>query len=250
MRACLKLLVASLMFPAWCMATPATEAETTEIKAHIEELVFNHERAKETPLFSPGTGGKDDAEYVRQFKKCQLAFLKLKEFKDKAFPHLQKHLVDERQSIPFRNHYLNHSVGAACYAIISFQLEDRPNDYSSYGYMRKGRDGKDHPKPYHDGTAFDEAGGLAEWLQVNKHLSYQEMQVKCLQWLLEREKAIGAFDPESYFENILPLEIRILERKQETGANVATDLEDLRTRLKNKDTSTIPKSLLPAPLEK
>lgn len=71
------------------------------------------------------------------------------------------------------------------------------------------------------------------------------MQLECLNWLLEREKQIGAPDAESYFENILPLEVRILERKLEAGANVGTQLERLRAALREKDTRVIPEALLP-----
>ena len=58
---------------------------------------------------------------------------------------------------------------------------------------------------------------MAKWLIENSDLSYPEKQIKCLNWLLEKEKAIGACDSDSYFINILPLEIRILEREADSG---------------------------------
>lgn len=223
-----------------------TNPQDAEIRTLVDELVFQHERATESPLLTPGIpGGGDDDEYKKQYDKCQVAFRKLTELKQAAFPILVEHLDDKRASIPFRNHYMEHSVGDACYWCIYFQLQDRPDDYSSYGYQRKGRDGKDHPKPYWEGTPFDAAGGPKPWLEQNRHLSYPEMQVKCLNWLLDREKAIGVPDAKSYFVNILPLEIRILERKQETGADVKRQLDELRQIQKDRIVEKVPKELLP-----
>lgn len=54
------------------------------------------------------------------------------------------------------------------------------------------------------------------------------MQIKCLKWLLEREKKIGVPDPESYFINILPLDIQILKRRLEAGDDVADELKRLQ----------------------
>ena len=73
-----------------------------------------------------------------------------------------------------------------------------------------------------------------------------EKQIKCLNWLLEKEKAIGACDAESYFENILPLEIRVLELKLETGENVKKDLDRLRQIKIRKLVNEVPAGLLPA----
>jgi len=152
----------------------------------------------------------------------------------------------QRFSIPLRNHFLGQSVGDACYWNIYFQLQDRPDDYSSYGYFRTGRDGQNHEKPYWEGTPFDEAGGVAEWLDENNDLSYTEKQIKCLRWLLEKEKAIGARDPESYFENILPLEIRVAERRLEAGEkDVQRELERLRLIRDEKRVAEIPREYLP-----
>lgn len=104
------------------------------------------------------------------FGGCQDAFQKLSEQEDAAFPVLVKHLDDKRQSINFRNHFSGNSVGDACYWIIYFQLQDRPRGYSRYGYSRFGRYGKGCPKPYYEGTPFDDAGGLQEWLAANEKL--------------------------------------------------------------------------------
>lgn len=247
----LKLLVAFAFsgVAVFAAAEPVGDKEEKSIRALVESLVFEHERATETPLISPGIAGDDDKEYERQFKKCQQAFEGLTAFKGKALPILVEHLEDKRPSIHFRNHHLGHSVGDACYWNIYLQLQDQPENYSEYGYQREGRDGKDHPKPYWEGTPFDEAGGLAEWLEANKKLSYAEMQIKCLTWLLDREKEIGASDPESYFVNILPLEIRILERKSELGVDVNEELKRLRGVLERKDADAVPRDLLPPETE-
>jgi len=238
---------ASLALGAQDKPSAANAGQEAEIKNLIEQLVFDHPRAAETPLISPMAGVNDgDPQYKKQFDKCGQAFRKLTELGEAAFPSLAAHLDDKRPSIHFRNHYLEHSVGDACYWNIYFQLTDHPKDYSSYGYARKGRNGELQPKPYWDGTPFDEAGGLPKWLEQNKALSYPEKQIKCLNWLLVREKAIGAPDAGSYFENILPLEIHILERQEETGANVEPELNRLRQILKDKKTGDVPPELLPA----
>ena len=242
-------ILAFLCLPVSAIAEQTVEQDEKAIRTLIEELVFIHERASDTPLISPGIAGRDDKEYERQFKKCQQAFQKLSEFKARGLPFLLEHLDDKRASIHFRNHYEGHSVGDACYWNIYFQLQDRPSNYSEYGYQRKGRDGESHPKPYWEGTPFDEAGGIAKWLKANENLSYAEMQIKCLNWLLEREKKIGASDAESYFVNILPLEIRILERRLETGAEVGEQVKRLRGVLERKDASSVPTDLLPPKAE-
>jgi hypothetical protein len=243
----------------------ATPEQEVQIRALLEQLVLMDREAPDPkkliekmregqveeslPPMSPELQDKPDPEYAKRFKGCQKAFKKLSELKVLAFPYMVEHLNDKRQSIPFRNHSLQQSVGDACYWNIYYQLQDQPEDYSEYGYDRKGKDGKDHPKPYWKGTPFDEAGGLAKWLEANRKLSYTEMQIKCLTWLLEEEKRIGASDPESYFLNILPLEIRILERKSERGEDVKEELSRLRDVLKRKDTKAVPKSLLPTKAE-
>src|SRR5688572_25892654 len=128
----------------------------------IEQLVFEHSKASDSPLISPMPD--DDPEYKKQFDKCREAFRRLTELGETAFPFLVAHLNDKRASIHFRNHYLGHSVGDACHWNIYSQLTDHPKDYSSYGEGRKGRDGQRHTKPYWEGTPFDDAGGLKNWL--------------------------------------------------------------------------------------
>lgn len=230
------------------------------IRALVDQLVIAEGQASNRPMRTPSmkiynadgkevkpTGDTKAAEeYRKTFESCQMAFQKLFESRIAAFPVLIEHLDDKRQSINFRNHFLGNSVGDACRWNIYFQLQDMPKNYSEYGHSRTGRDGKRHPKPYWEGTPFDDAGGVKNWLEQNRNLTYPEMQIKCLQWLLAKEKTIGACDAESYFLNILPLEIRILERKQEAGENVAEVLDRLRKVLKNKEVKAIPVELLPA----
>jgi len=245
----------------------ASEEQEVQIRSLIEQLVLADREApdprkliegliegkldiEETiPPTPPEVKEKPDPEYAKRFKGCQEAFKKLSNLKEVALPYMVEHLNDKRQSIPFRNHSFSQSVGDACYWNIYCQLQDEPEDYSEYGYDRKGKDGKDHPKPYWVRTPFDEVGGLAKWLEANNKLSYAEMQIKCLTWLLEEEKKIGASDPESYFLNILPLEIRILERKTERGEDAKVELSRLREVLKKKDTNAVPKTLLPTKAE-
>lgn len=233
--------------------------QEAEIRALIEQLVYSDEPVANQPIINPNmkivdadgnarpiNGDSDEGEKQRQrFNSCQEAFNKLIDMREAAIPYLVEHLDDERQSINFRNHYLGNSVGDACYWNIYLQLQDRPRGYSRYGYSRKGRDGKNHPKPYWEGTPFDDAGGLKKWLEANKQLSYAEMQIKCLQWLLDREKEIGASDAESYFINILPLEIQILKRRMEDSDDVKNELERLITIRDKKLIDQIPKKLLP-----
>lgn len=239
----------------------ATSAEQeAEIRALVDQLVLAKRQASNQPMRNPtmkiyNADGKEvkptgdtkaAEEYRNKFESCQMAFQKLFELNIAAFPVLIEHLDDKRQSINFRNHFLGNSVGDACRWNIYFQLQNMPKNYSEYGHSRKGRDGKNHVKPYWEGKPFDDAGGVKKWLDQNRNLTYPEMQVKCLQWLLAKEKAIGACDAESYFLNILPLEIQILERKQDAGDNVAEELDRLRKVLKNKEVKEIPVELLPA----
>lgn len=225
-------------------ALKVTSEESLDIEGLIDQLVFADGNASNEPVFSPGVKDKSP-EYAQRFKKVQDAFDKLTSLKVKAFPILVKHLDDKRQSINFRNHYLANSVGDACMWNIYFQLQDRPRNYSKYGYQRKGRDGQSHPKPYWEGTPFDDAGGIAKWLEQNKDLSYTEMQIKCLNWLLDGEKKIGASDADSYFENILPLEIQILRRELALGMEVKERLAAKEKALRDRDVSAIPPELLP-----
>ena len=227
------------------------DREAPDPRKLIEGLIEGKLEIEETiPPTPPELKEKPDPEYARRFKGCHEAFKKLGDLKEISLPYMVVHLNDKRQSIPFRNHSLQQSVGDACYWNIYYQLQDEPKDYSEYGYQRKGKDGENHPKPYWIGTPFDEAGGLAKWLEANKKLSYTEMQIKCLTWLLDEEKKIGASDPESYFLNILPLEIRILERKSGRGEDVSGELNRLREVLKRKDTKAVPQALLPTKAER
>jgi len=241
-----------------------TPQQQAEARALAEQLVFSAGEAQNRPIRAPSSvpgnaQGKEQQQVAqkpaeapangddrRRFEQCLTAFRKLAEMKMTAFPVLVEHLGDKRQSINFRNHHLGNSVGDACHWNIYFQLQDQPENYSSYGYSRAGRDGQNHPKPYWEGTPFDAAGGLKPWLEQNKQLTYPQMQIKCLSWLLAKEKEIGAADAESYFVNILPLEIRILQRRQEAGEDVAAELGRLQQVLKKKDPSAIPPDLLPA----
>jgi len=227
------------------VATHPPAQPEAEIEALIEQLVFSEGEATEAPSITPGITA-DGEQYRERFESCQRAFRRLREFKERAFPYLLAHLDDKRQSIPFRNHCLGQSVGNACYWCIYFQLQDRPDDYSTYGYARIGRDGQEHVVPYWEGTPFDDAGGVANWLEQNKHLSYPEMQIQCLTWLLSREKAIGACNADSYFQDILPLEIRILERRLELGEDVARELTRLQRIKREKLVESIPPELLPS----
>lgn len=222
----------------------ATSERAAEIRSLIDQLVFVEGDATNEPVLSPGLAD-GSADYRKRFEACRTAFEKLSEAKGLAIPVLVEHLDDQRHSINFRNHYADNSVGSACYWNVYFQLVDRPDDYSEYGYSRKGRDGKGHPKPYWDGSPFDESGGLKQWLEANSKLNYLELQIKCLEWLLEREKRIGAPDADSYFLNILPLEIRILQRRGENGENVIEELNRLVTIRDGKLADQIPRELLP-----
>ena len=249
-------------------ASVASQDQERQIRSLIEQLVFADTPATDDPPLTPGldnlieksqtrVNGENNAEpdevshsvtteeYRKRFEECAKAYQKLLDYKEAAFPFLVEHLDDERQSIPFRNHYPHASVGDACYWNIYHQLQDRPKDYSKYGYMREGRGGKDHEKPYWDATPFDEDDGLKAWLEKNKALTYTQMQIKCLQWLLERETKIGASDAESYFVNILPLEIHICERRLEMGEDVREELARLIQVRNEKNENAIPSGLLP-----
>lgn len=222
----------------------ATKQQEAKIRALVDQLVFADGDATNRPALSPGIRDNSD-EYRARFERCYKAFAELMEYKELAFPVLVEHLEDKRQSINFRNHHTGNSVGDACYWNLYFQLQNRPEDYSRYGLMRKGRDGENHTQPYWEGTPFDEAGGLVKWLEANSGLNYTEKQIKCLTWLLAKEKEIGASDAESYFINILPLEIQILKRRLENGEDVKAELARLERVNDQKLAGEIPQELLP-----
>ncbi len=216
----------------------ATPQQEKQIRALIEQLVFDE-----------SIDSKDEKAREKEWDLCIDAFQKLSKYKELAFPALVEHLDDKRPSIPFRNHYLGSAVGDACYWNMVYQLQDRPKGYSRYGYARKGRDGKSHPKPVWKGSPFAEAGGLKKWLIANQSLSYTEQQIKCLNWMLAAEKKIGAADAESYFVNILPLEIQILKRRQQLGHDVQSELKRLQKIKSQKLVNQIPAELLPEKME-
>ena len=121
---------------------------------------------------------------------------------------------------------------------------DGPSSRLLYLWLfSKGTRWENHEKPSWD-SPFGK-GGLKQWLEQNQALSYHAKQIKCLNWFLDREKTIGASDAESYFENILPLEIHILERKQEDGLDVQQELARLREIRDGKLVKEIPPDLLP-----
>jgi hypothetical protein len=226
------------------------ETEQQHIERLIELLVFLDDEAKQTPetqqLLKSDGAAQESSELRKRFYRCQMAFTLLSNYKATAFPAMVSHLDDKRGSIHFRNHFKGSSVGDACYWNIYLQLQDRPEGYPKVGLMRLGRDGKEHEKPYWAGiTPFDELGAK-NWLEANKHLSYPQMQIKCLTWLLEKEKAIGAPDADGYFINILPLEIQILKRRIECGEKIEAELANLELRQKEKRANEIPPELLPA----
>jgi len=214
----------------WRTATPQQQAE---IEALIDQLVLD-----------TSIDPKDMVARGKAWDTCIAAFEKLSTYQERAFPQLVRHLDDKRPSIPFRNHRLGFEVGNACYWNLYYQLQDRPDDYSRYGYYRKGRDGKEHPQPYWKGTPFDDAGGVKKWLAAHRGLSYPQMQVECLRWLLKKEKEIGAPDAASYFLNILPLEIQILKRRQQAGEDVQAELKRLQKIKQEKRVDQIPRELL------
>lgn len=214
----------------WRTATPQQQAE---IEALIDQLVLD-------VSIKP----KDRAAQKKLWGSCYAAFRKLSSYQERAFPQLVQHLDDKRDSVPFRNHYVGFKVGNACYWNLYFQLMDRPDDYSRYGYARTGRDGKEHPKPAWEGSPFEAAGGVKKWLIAHRGLSYPEMQIQCLRWQLEKEKEIGAPDAASYFLNILPLEIQILKRRQQAGEDVQAELKRLQKIKQEKRVDQIPRELL------
>ena len=218
-----------------------TKEQEQHIRALIEKLVF-------VPLPKSNKPIRTDEDLKAANKPFTIVYKagsELMKYKELAIPILVEHLNDKRKSVHFKNHDIRNDVGTACYYLIYFQLQDRPKDYSRYGYSRKGRDGKDHVQAHSSGTPFDDAGGLKKWLVANKHLTYTEKQLKCLNWLLDKEKEIGASGPKSYFRDILPLEIQILKRELSMGKDVRKKLARLEKIKKEKLVNEIPRELLP-----
>jgi hypothetical protein len=225
------------------------EKQEAKIRSLIEHLVFTKGPATHVPVYEPDVADAK-GDYRDRYERCCKAFKKLLEFKERSLPILVEHLEDKRQSINFRNHDLRNSVGDACYWNLYEQLQPMPENYSSYGYSRRGLDGEYHPKPYWGRSPFDAAGGVKPWLEQNARLSYVEKQIKCLTWLLDEEKKIGAYEAEDYFVDILPLEIAILEKRESLGEPVAERLNRLRDILRSRRPSDVPEAMLYAPKKK
>jgi len=221
-----------------------SEKSDADVRALIEQLAYSDEPApdfRKLPIQNPGQN--DDPETRgNKYAVIRNAFKELTELREVGIPFLVEHLNDNRQSLPFHKN-TGSSVGDACYWNIYYQLQDTPRDYSEYGLSRKGRDGNDHTKPYWESTPFE--GGLTEWLEKNKDLSYVQKQIKCLQWLLDREKSIGVPDAKSYYINILPLEIQLMQRRLENGELVQAELQRLIEIRDKKLDNEIPLDLLP-----
>jgi len=238
----------------------ATKEQQVEIRKLIEQLAFvpvakpqaaaGQAAVSKRKADDPFAGEEEPPEIAEENRRradaCLEAFKQLTAYKGLAFPLMVEKLGDERPSMDFHGHWKRRDVGAACYWNIRYQLEDHPEDYSSYGYARKGRDGESHVKPCYAHPGQLPVDGLKRWLVENAALSYTEKQLKCLRWSLEEEKKIGASDPESYFENILPLEIRILQRRTQLGDDVRAELERLQKIQRVEEVSGIPPELLPS----
>lgn len=220
-------------------------AEIQKMEALIDQLLASDEEETNGPALATDAKSVSEAAYWNRFDRAKEAFGELMEWKERAFPILVNHLQDKRNSFIFRNHYIDNSIGKACYWNIYYQLLDRPRNYSTYGYARMGKDGKPHPKPAWNGSPFDEAGGLKQWLDNNKALTYPEMQIKCLKWMLDCELEIGASDAESYYINILPLEIQILKHQMEMGIDVQSELSRKEAMIQHRDPRDVPADLLP-----
>lgn len=183
------------------------------------------------------------------YQKRTDAFRQLASFQELAFPILAEHLDDERPSLIHWNHKVARTVGRVCYQVIHDQLTFFPEGYSDYGLQRTGRDGAGHVKPYWRSNPYEEAGGLGKWLQQNQGLSFRQMRIKCLTWLLEEEKEIGVVDPAGYFVHVLPLELGILELQASDGEDVTEELARVRKLSRTRSADQVPKELLPdAPL--
>lgn len=230
----------------------ASEDEAAAIQSLIEQLWFQtlskpNEFGIVRDPANPMGAAREDAtsrEDRRRSLRCRLAFDMLTDLKDLAFPFLMGHHDDTRLSPDFHGHLRESSVRISCYLIVRYQLEDYPADYGRYGYQRKGRDGQAHVVPRYSECPFD-MDGIRGWLKENEGLSYAGKRIRALQWSLSQEKKIGASDADGYFENILPLEIRILERREEMGENVAAELRRLEEVRDKKLVELIPKELLP-----
>ncbi len=130
---------------------------------------------------------RQSLEYAQRFKKVQDAFDKLESLKVKAFPILVKHFDDKRQSINFRNHYLANRLGMHVCGT-SLSTARSAEKLLEVRLSTKGARWSKSPQAILEGTPFDDAGGMAKWLEQNKDLSYMKMQIKCLNWLLDGEE--------------------------------------------------------------
>lgn len=255
----------------------ATATQEAEIRRLVEDFVITDqetkadaaEAAREAKFLAEAEksgreGGKDSApplgdpfgpkpwdtpavvKELRSYHQKRIdAFKQLASFQELAFPILAAHLDDERPSIMHWNHKVARTVGRVCHQVIHDQLTFFPDGYTDYGLQRSGRDGAGHVKPYWRSNPYEEAGGLDKWLQKNQGLSFRQMRIKCLTWLLEEEKQIGVVDPAGYFVHVLPLELGILELQASDGQDVTQELTRVRKLSRTRSADQVPKELLP-----
>lgn len=230
-------------------AAVASEEEAAAIRKLIDQLwmdvVPRTEKSGDSPPENPYDIPEDDItrENRRRAKRCALAFERLSNLGELAFPFLIEHLEDKRPSVDFHGHLRDRFVGTACHLIIRYQIEGYPEDYGQYGYQRIGKDGGLHvvPRNRSDSPFWD----IRNWLESNRDVSLAGKRIRAMEWALDQERKIGAFGAEGYYVNILPLEIGILERKAELGADVGGELKRLKKIRDERKEESEPRELLP-----
>ena len=75
---------------------------------------------------------------------------------------------------------------------------------------------------------------MEKWLEQNRGLSFRQIRIKCLTWLLEEEKKIGVSETDGYFLHVLPLELGILELQASDGQDAPLELERVRKLLRTR----------------
>src|SRR5690606_6100810 len=124
---------------------PAAAGPAEDIELLIEQLAISQEPAGEAPILTP----RRDTPKTDERMVAIEAGRKLSAYGVAAFPHMVKHLDDNRQSVAFRR-VLPSTVGDACFCIIRGELIPLPEDYEM-SIARAGADGQLHERPLYSG---------------------------------------------------------------------------------------------------
>jgi hypothetical protein len=187
--------------------SPVTRAQEKELPVAVvdsgskvvDELVAGLVSHRPAPWPTGVDGPPSESEWAPAFsgryatEEVKMAIIQLQKLGPSAFPHLLKHLDDDRYSYSDEplisgvngGGWMNHSVGEAVYLVLT-------NDLSWVGgyKIRDGADGKS-VMPLTIGDFIDTRGGLEAWVETVKDRSRIEVFTEFIEWCVAEEKKRG-----------------------------------------------------------